>query len=154
MSQFNEDNVTEKLCLEVAIQAGYKYVSANDLRTDKSTIIVDSLFLEALMRINNITEDEAKVVLQKVKSRVISGMGGDIITANQALRKLFFEENSFPFGEDGMDVSIKFFDTDPATASQNNSYIVTNQWEFPNASISGGKRLDIVLLINGIHMVI
>ncbi len=154
MSYFNEDNVTEQMCLEVAKQAGYEYRDADTLREDKSTILMDKLLKEALIRINNITECEAQIVIEKVKSIIYSGVGGDIITANQNLRNLFFKENSFPFGKDGEHITINFFDTNPKTAGKNNSYVVTNQWEFPKSSYAGGKRLDVVLLINGIPMVI
>ena len=154
MPLFNEDNVTEQMCIEVAKAAGYTYVSADDLRKEKSSVICDNLLLEALIRLNDISVNEAAVVIQKVKARILSGMSGDIVTANQALLRLFFEENSFPFGKDGEYVTVNFFDTNPKTAAQNNSYIVTNQWEYPKSSYAGGKRLDVVLLINGIPMVI
>ena len=91
MAYFNEDNVTEQMCIKVAEQAGYTYVEADTLREDKSTVVVDSLLLKALVKINNISEEEAQIVVQKVKARIAGGMGGDIITANQNLRKLFFE---------------------------------------------------------------
>lgn len=154
MSYFNEDNVTEQMCIEVAKQAGYTYVESDQLRDGLDTVIVDRLLVEALMRINGIGVEEAYTVVQKVKTRILAGYGGDIITANQNLRKLFFDENSFPFGKDGEYVTINFFDTNPATAAKNNSYVVTNQWEYPKSSYAGGKRLDVVLLINGIPMVI
>lgn len=154
MTYFNEDNVTEQMCIEVAKQAGYTYVESDQLRDGLDTVIVDRLLVEALMRINGIGVEEAYTVVQKVKARILAGYGGDIVTANQNLRKLFFEENSFPFGDNGEHTTIHFFDTNPATASRNNSYIVTNQWEYPKSSYAGGKRLDIVLLINGIPMVI
>lgn len=154
MIPFNEDNVTEKMCIEVAQKAGYVYYDADSLRQDKSTVIVDSLLQQALVKINGITDEEAQIVIQKVKARIAAGMGGDIITANQNLRKLFFEENSFPFGKDGEYKTVEFFDTNPATASRNNNYVVTNQWEYPKSSYAGGKRFDVVLLINGLPMVI
>lgn len=154
MAHFNEDNVTEQMCIGIAQKAGYTYCEADSLREDKSTVIVDTLLLEALKRINKISDEEAQVVIQKVKARIAAGMGGDIVTANQNLRKLFFDENSFPFGKDGDYTTINFFDTNPATAAKNNSYVVTNQWEYPKSSYAGGKRLDVVLLINGIPMVI
>ncbi len=151
---FNEDNVTEQMCIEVAKKAGYTYMPSSELRDGESTVIADRLFIESLVKINHITYEEAFVVLQKVRTRIVAGMSGDIVTANQELRKLFFEENSFPFGKEGEYVTINFFDTNPATAAKNNSYVVTNQWEYPKSSYAGGKRLDIVLLINGIPMVI
>ena len=154
MPYFNEDNVTEQMCIDVAKSVGYTYKSADELRLDKSTVIVDHLLLEALIKINGISEAEAQVVIEKVKARIAAGMSGEIVTANQNLQKLFFEQNSFPFGKEGEDITIRFFDTNPETAASNNSYIVTNQWEYPKSSYAGGKRLDIVLLINGIPVVI
>lgn len=151
---FNEDNVTEKMCIEVAQRAGYEYVQADALREAKNDVIVEPLLETALMKINHITQTEAQIVVQKVKDVVYTGMTGDIVTANQNLRKLFFEENSFPFGKDGEYKTIEFFDTKPDSAWKNNSYVVTNQWEYPKSSYAGGKRLDVVLLINGIPMVI
>ncbi len=121
MTYFNEDNVTEQMCIEVAKQLGYTYVESSELRDGESTVIVDRLLYEALIRINNITGEEAMTVIHKVRTRIAAGMGGDIITANQNLRKLFFDENSFPFGKDGEYVTINFFDTNPATAAKNNS---------------------------------
>ena len=151
---FNEDNVTEQMCIEIAREAGYEYCHADELREAKNDVIVEPLLQEALIKINHITLAEAQIVIQKVKDVIYQGMGGDIITANQNLRNLFFKENSFPFGENGEHTTINFFDTNPATANKNNSYVVTNQWEFPKSSYAGGKRLDVVLLINGIPMVI
>ena len=151
---FNEDNVTEQMCIEVAKEAGYEYCNADELREAKSDIIVEHLLQQALIKINHITLSEAQIVIQKVKDTIYQGFSGDIITVNQKLRDLFFKENSFPFGANGEHKSISFFDTNPETASKNNTYVVTNQWEYPKSSYSGGKRLDIVLLINGIPMVI
>ena len=151
---FNEDNVTEQMCIDIAKEAGYIYSKPDDLRDAKSDIIVEPLLQQALTKINHITNSEAQIVIQKVKDVIYQGLNGDIITANQNLRNLFFKENSFPFGRNGEHKSISFFDTNPETASKNNTYVVTNQWEYPKSSYSGGKRLDIVLLINGIPMVI
>ena len=142
------------MCIEIAKQAGYEYCNAEELREAKSDIIVEHLLQQALVKINHITLSEAQVVIQKVKDTIYKGMGGDIITANQELRNLFFKENSFPFGNNGEHRSISFFDTNPETARKNNTYVVTNQWEYPKSSYAGGKRLDVVLMINGIPMVI
>ena len=43
-----------------------------------------------------------------------------------------------------------FFSDDPAE----DYCVVTNQWEFPRPSVDGGKRLDLVYLINGIPVCI
>ena len=44
-------------------------------------------------------------------------------------------------------VPIRFFGTMTKEDMALNEYVVTNQWVYPQAE--GGKRLDIVLLING-----
>ena len=36
MAYFNEDNVTEQMCLEVAKEVGYEYCSVDELRMSKS----------------------------------------------------------------------------------------------------------------------
>ena len=49
--------------------------------------------------------------------------------------------------KDGRMVPIRFFGTMRKEDIALNEYVVTNQWVYPQAD--GGKRLDIVLLING-----
>ena len=36
---FNEDNVTEQMCIAVAKEAGYEYVNADELREAKNDVI-------------------------------------------------------------------------------------------------------------------
>ena len=74
MAYFNEDNVTEQMCIEVARQAGYEYCSADELREAKNDVIVEPLLQEALVKINHITNDEAKIVIQKVKDTIYKWM--------------------------------------------------------------------------------
>ena len=91
MAYFNEDNVTEQMCIEIAKEAGYQYCGADELREAKNDVIVEPLLQEALIKINHITLAEAQIVIQKVKDVIYHGMSGDIITANQNLRTLFFK---------------------------------------------------------------
>jgi type I restriction enzyme R subunit len=39
MAYFNEDNVTEQMCIAVAKEAGYEYVNADELREAKNDVI-------------------------------------------------------------------------------------------------------------------
>ena len=155
MTTFNEENVTEKMCIKVAEELGYTYISPDELCRPYDSVIVESLLHDALLRLNPITDEEADIVIERLKSYIGRGAGGDIITANQALRRFIFEENSFPFGHGGEaeNIAISFFGMDPETQHLN-SYVVTSQWEYPKSSYAGGKRLDIVLLINGLPMAI
>ena len=59
MAYFNEDNVTEQMCIAVAKEAGYEYCGADELREAKNDVIVEPLLQEALVKINHITLDEA-----------------------------------------------------------------------------------------------
>ena len=83
MAYFNEDNVTEQMCIEIAKEAGYEYCGADELREAKNDVIVEPLLQEALIKINHITLAEVQIVIQKVKDVIFQGMSGDIITANQ-----------------------------------------------------------------------
>ena len=53
MAYFNEDNVTEQMCIAVAKEAGYEYVNADELREAKNDVIVEPLLQEALVKINH-----------------------------------------------------------------------------------------------------
>ena len=63
MAYFNEDNVTEQMCIEIAKQAGYQYCGADELREAKNDVIVEPLLQEALIKINHITLAEAQIVI-------------------------------------------------------------------------------------------
>lgn len=148
---FTEDNTIEKMLLSVAQEKGWTYVKAEDMPRSTSDIMVAQWLKEALLRLNpKITASQAEEVVQKIKAALYT-TANELITANQRLRKLFFEENSYPFGKDGEHIPVKFFDMEDMSK---NYCVVTNQWEFPRPSIDGGKRLDIVFLINGLPMVI
>ena len=49
-------------------------------------------------------------------------------------------------------VPIRFFGTMTKENLALNEYVVTNQWCFPTRE--GGKRLDLVLLVNGFPLII
>lgn len=68
----------------------------------------------------------------------------------------FFEENSYPFGPEGDNINIRFFSDgkDKEGKEYKKRCVVTNQWEYPRLSKDGGKRLDLVFVINGIPMVV
>ena len=149
---FNEGNTVEQMFLEAAENAGWTYVEAKDVPRLPDDVLVTQWLLRALVKLNPITEEQAEQVIYKVRAAVSIGSNAEeLVTANERFRKLLFEENSYPFGEDGENISIKFFSDDP---SQPNYCVVTNQWEFPRTSTEGGKRLDLVYIINGIPMVI
>ena len=153
MAYFNEANTVEQMLINAAGDCGWFYVEPSQVPRIPDDVIVPQWLQTALIELNNITPDQAEIVIQKLKACIISGMQADnLITANDQFRNLLFKENTYPFGPDGEHIPIKFF------AGPDDKYVnrcvVTNQWEFPRPSKEGGKRLDLVYLINGIPMVI
>lgn len=116
-------------------------------------VLVVQWLMEALLALNPITPEQAEQVIYKLRACITSGGSSDeLITANDKFRKLLFEENSYPFGEKGDNINIRFFAK--ADDAYKNRCIVSNQWEYPRKSKEGGKRLDLVYVINGIPMVV
>lgn len=149
---FNEDNTIEKLLIQTIINNGWTYVDREHLNRDLNDVLVDSILKNALIKLNpEIQEDtdRADEVIHKLRTLILSVQPHNLIAQNEIFKKALFENNSYPFGEDGRMVSIKFFDYEKISR---NSFVVTNQWSFPRED--GGKRLDIVLLINGIPVVV
>lgn len=151
MSLFNEENTVEKKLIDAATKCGWKYIEAKDVPRRPDEVLVEDWLRLALIKLNPIAVEEADQVIYKLRAAIASGFTSDeLISANDRFRNLLFEENSYPFGENGDNINIRFFSDDP----KENSYVVTNQWEFPRKSKEGGKRLDLVYLINGIPVVI
>lgn len=147
---FTEDNTIEQMVIAALQKNGWKYIPANELPRDFSDVIVEPMVKDALIRLNpEIAEetDRADEVIYKLRAMLQPFQSDNIVAQNEAFRKRLFEENSFPFGDDGRQVSIRYFGTVTKEDLAMNEYIVTNQWIYPKAD--GGKRLDIVLLING-----
>ena len=152
MNTFNESNTIEAMLIEAAQKAGWDYVPIADVPRNESQILVEPWLVEALRRLNPaLTPAQIDEVVIKLRTVCVAATRDELVTANQRFRKLLFEENSYPFGEDGMHVNVRFFDEEHP---ENNRCVITNQWEFPRRSAQGGKRYDIVMVVNGIPMVI
>ena len=143
----------EQLVCKVLEKNGWRYVPADQLARNYSDVLVEPMVKDALIRLNPvIAEDPSKadVVLQKIRAIILSVEPHSLVTHNEAFKNLVFEQNSFPFGENGQDITVTFFGT--GDEAHKNEYVVTNQWIYPRAE--GGKRLDVVLLINGFPVAI
>lgn len=151
MANFNEGNTVEEMLIHAAKKNGWKYVKPQDIPRRPDEVLVAEWLKEALLKLNPITGDQAEQVIYKL--RAVTSIANNVeatITNNESFRDLLFENNSWPFGEDGENISIRFFSNKP----EENHCVVTNQWEFPRPSREGGKRLDLVYIINGIPLVI
>lgn len=151
---FNEAEF-EKMMVNVISANGWKYISAEELPRAYSDVMVEPMVKAALIRLNpEIAEEPSRAdeVIYKLRTIILSVQAHNLVTQNELFKRLIFEENSYPFGKDGRMVPIRFFGTVTKDALAQNEYVVTNQWVFPIEE--GGKRLDIVLLINGFPIAI
>ena len=150
MAKFNEDNTIEKMVLASLSSNGWKYIPAEDLPRGCSDVMVEPMVKAALIRLNPEIAAEpsrADEVIYKLRTLILTVQPHDLVTQNELFKKLVFEENSFPFGKDGRMIPIRFFGTLKKEDLALNEYVVTNQWVYPKKE--DGKRLDVVLLING-----
>lgn len=150
-ANFTEQHV-EDMMIAAGKENGWKYIPADELPRKESEVMVESMVKAALIRLNPCIAEKienADTVIYKLRALISTVQPHDLVTQNERFKKLIFEENSFPFDKDGRSISIKFFDYDNP---ENNEFVITNQWVYPQAN--GGKRLDIVLLINGFPVAI
>ena len=152
---FNEDNTMEQMLISILKGNGWTYIPAEELPRMHSDVMVEPMVKKALIRLNPEIAAEpsrADEVIYKIRTVILSVQPHNLVTQNELFKKLVFEENSFPFGKDGRMLPIRFFGTMRKEDMALNEYVVTNQWVYPQAD--GGKRLDIVLLINGFPIAI
>ena len=155
MPTFNEDNTTEQMLIATLSKNGWKYIAPEDLPRDPSDVIVEPMVRAALARLNPvIAEDESKadIIIHKIRTLLLSTNSQNLVTQNEEFKQMVFEKNSYPFDEDNRQISIEFFGTEINGMLDKNEYVVTNQWSYP--SVEGGKRLDLVLLVNGFPVAI
>jgi type I restriction enzyme R subunit len=147
-----QGNAIEQMLISKAQENGWEYVPASELPRDTSEVMVEPWVKEALLRLNpTITPEQADEVIFKIRTHIISAQAHDLITANERFHELVFEKNTYPFGKDGEYIPVKLFDMDDIRM---NRYTITNQWMYPMASNLGGKRLDVVMLVNGIPTIV
>ena len=150
-STFSEQQV-EDMVIHTLKANGWEYIPASELSRTDSDVMVESHLRDALIKFNPCIAEHpahADTVIYKLRALISTVRPHDLVTQNERFKKLIFEENSFPFDKDGRSISIKFFDYNDPT---NNRFVVTNQWVYPQKV--GGKRLDVVLLINGFPVAI
>ena len=152
MPETFSETQAEQMVIDACVAAGWTYVPADELPRNYGDVLVDQMLKNALIRLNPCIAEHpahADTVIYKLRSLISTVQPHDLVTQNERFKKLVFEENSFPFAPDGRSVSIRYFDYDDLSQ---NEYVVTNQWIYPY--VNGGKRLDIVLLINGFPVII
>ena len=151
---YSEDTL-EQMTIQTLEKVGWTYIRADDLPRSYSDVMVEPMVKEALIRLNPeiaAEPDRADEVIYKLRALVNSASAHNLVATNERFKRLVFEENSFPYGENGRMVPIRFFGTSIDGDLEKNEYVVTNQWVYPQEQ--GGKRLDMVLLVNGFPLVV
>lgn len=151
---FNEAEF-EKMVVDTLSSNGWQYIPAEELPRAYTDVMVEPMIKKALIRLNpEIAEEPSRAdeVIYKLRTVILTVQPHNLVTQNELFKKLIFEENSYPFGKDGRMIPIRFFGTVTKENLALNEYVVTKQWVFPKEE--GGKRLDIVLLINGFPIAI
>ncbi|WP_449258757.1 type I restriction endonuclease subunit R [Chlorobium limicola] len=170
MVLFNEENTVEQMVLDtlsrgisesVVAEASSRYagklkswrfVPVESLGRDYSDVFVESMVRDALIRLNpeiKAQPDLADEVLYRLRAVPLSVQSDGLVRANELFAEWLRGEKSMPFGEKGEHTQVKLIDFEEL---DNNDYVVTSQWVYPVKE--GGRRFDIVLLVNGLPLVI
>lgn len=151
---FNED-VIEQMIIDTLVSQGWEYIPAENLPRKYTDVMVEPMVRDALIRLNpEIAEEPSRAdeVIIKLRPLFMQAKSSDLVTINEEFKNQIFEKNAFQFGENHSFVPIRYFGMGSEEEMKKNQYVVTNQWVYPQ--VEGGKRLDIVLLINGFPVVI
>ena len=167
---FNEENTVEQMVLDTLCGGvisnivaeelgcyggevkGWRFVSAERLPRQHSDGLVESMVRDALIRLNpeiKAQPGRADEVLYRLRTIPLSVQSEGLVRANELFAELLRGEKSMPFGEHGEHTSVRLIDFEDLS---NNDYVVTNQWVYPVKE--GGRRFDIVMLVNGVPLVI
>lgn len=149
---FNEENTVERLVLDTLSGADWRFMAADDVPRQHDNVLVESMVREALIRLNpeiRQQPERADEVLYNLQALLFSVQGEGLVRTNELFAAWLRGEKSMPFGENGEHTPVRLLDFDNLA---NNEYVITSQWVYPVRE--GGRRFDIVLLINGIPLVI
>ncbi|MDQ7835589.1 MAG: HsdR family type I site-specific deoxyribonuclease [Humidesulfovibrio sp.] len=167
---FNEENTVEQMVLDTLCSGeissmvaeelasyggeikGWRVVPAEELPRQHSDMLVESMVRDALIRLNpeiKAQPDRADEVLYRLRTIPLSVQSEGLVRANELFAEWLRGEKSMPFGERGEHTPVRLIDFENLS---NNDYVVTNQWVYPVKE--GGRRFDIVMLVNGIPLVI
>jgi len=167
---FNEENTVEQMVLDTLCDVvsgnmvaeeqelygdeikGWRFVPAEELPRQHSDVFVESMVRDALIRLNPEIKDQpdrADEVLYRLRTIPLAVQSEGLVRSNELFAEWLRGEKSMPFGERGEHSQVRLIDFENLS---NNDYVVTNQWVYPIKE--GGRRFDVLLLVNGIPLVI
>jgi type I restriction enzyme R subunit len=167
---FSEQNTVEQMVLDTLIGSitddisaeqkpfylnevkDWRFIPAENLPRQPSDVFVESMVRDALIHLNpeiKTQPDRADEVLYRLRTIPLAVKTEGLVRANELFSEWLRNEKSMPFGERGEHMPVRLIDFENLS---NNDYVVTSQWVYPVKD--GGRRFDIVLLVNGIPLVI
>ncbi|MBA6328134.1 HsdR family type I site-specific deoxyribonuclease [Colwellia sp. MB02u-6] len=129
----------------------WKFQSAEQLGRGVNEVLVESVLVKALVRLNPEIETNphlADEVIHKLRAILISVNQVGLVKANEEFFAWMTGEKTMPFGENNRHVPVNLIDFDDLTR---NDYVVTNQFRIHHRET---KIPDVVLMINGIPVVV
>ncbi len=149
---FNEANTVEQMILYACQGLGWQFVPGPQLPRQAADVFVESKLRDALIRLNPeiaTQPDRADEVIYKLRAIPLAVQNDGLVRSNEALAEWMRNDKTMPFGERGEHTTVRLIDFEHL---ENNELIICNQWTYKVGQLE--KRLDIVLLINGLPVVI
>jgi type I restriction enzyme R subunit len=149
---FNEANTVRDGIRDYLRKAGWTYIPRTELPRNETDVLVETDLVEALKRLNPeiaLQPDRADEVIHRLRAIVLSVQTEGLVRANEMFAAWLTGEHSMPFGKNGEHVPVKLIDFDHP---KNNTLNITTEYSFSTGQVT--KRMDIVLLVNGIPLVI
>jgi len=131
---------------------GWHFLAPQNLPRQPHEVLVEDHLHEALIRLNPeiaAEPDRADDVLYKLRAIVMGVRNDGLVKANEEFAAWLTGERSMPFGERGEHVTIRLIDF---ADIEQNQYVVTTQYTCRAGATE--KRVDLVLLVNGIPLVV
>ncbi len=146
------DKIADPKFLYGGGKPSWTYIPAENLNRQYSDVFVEEKVRSALIKRNPeiaAEPERADEVLYKLRAIPLSVQGEGLVRANEHLCEWLRGEKTMPFGRNGEHTQVSLIDFKNIS---NNEFIATNQWVYPVKE--GGRRFDIVLLVNGFPLVI
>ncbi len=155
-SKFNEGNTTEEFIRDTLTQSpglGWEFIKHNALGRKESDVLVEPMVKEALIKFNpDIAADPAKAdeVLYHLNAVLLEGKT-NLVKANEQLMEWLRGEKSMPFGTANQDhVPVQLIDFEHP---DRNRFVITQQYTY-KSDAQTERRMDLVLLVNGLPVVV
>ncbi|MCP5108713.1 MAG: HsdR family type I site-specific deoxyribonuclease, partial [bacterium] len=147
-----KDGVAEKKIPYGYHEEKWEYIPAHILPRQLSDVFVEEMVRDALIQLNPEIKkqpDRADEILYRLRTIPLTVQSSGLVRANELFTQWLRNEKTMPFGKKGEHTPIRLIDFETPS---NNRFVITNQWVYPTHD--GGKRFDIVMLVNGFPLVI